>query len=301
MTRESLTFRPRPRKHPMRPEINCYEESAEFIKNRIREKFGDVKIEWGIILGSGLGDFADGVDGVVIPYSEIPHFPVSTVDYQKGELSAGCVEGKFVLCMNGRFHFYEGYEMWETAYPIGVFKRLGVDRMIITNAAGGIGYADPDVEPMKRGELVIVTDHIKFAQDSPSRGKSVFGNRFFDMQSVYDKDLRALAHKTAEKLGFRLREGVYAYMTGPQYETPAEIRALRLMGANLVGMSTVPEVISAAELGIRVLCVSCVTNLAAGVTGEAITSEEVIETTKRVHDRFDALLHGLISNPCNPL
>ena len=278
----------------MRPEIKCYEESADFIRRKIRERFGEVDIEWGVILGSGLGDFADGIDGVVIPYSEIPHFPVSTVDYQKGELSAGYVEGKFVLCMNGRFHFYEGYEMWETAYPIGVFKRLGVEKMIITNAAGGIGYADPDTEPMKRGELVVVTDHIKLAQDSPSRGSSVFGNRFFDMQKVYDRELRALARETAERLGFRLREGVYAYMTGPQYETPAEIRALRLLGANLVGMSTVPEVISAAELGIRVLCISCVTNLAAGVTGEAITSEEVIETTKRVHDRFDALLHEIM-------
>ena len=268
-----------------------YRESADFISERI----GGEKPDAALILGSGLGDFADRLEGqIVIPYREIPHFPISTVSYQKGELVFGRLNGKKILAMNGRFHYYEGWEMWQTAYPVGVFKLLGIDTMIVTNAAGGIGYSDG--RSMRPGDLVCVTDQIKLAPMSPLRGANIeeFGPRFFDMQSVFDKNLVALAHEVAAAQGFELLDGVYAYMSGPQYETPAEIRALGILGANLVGMSTVAENIFAAQLGIRVLCVSCVTNMAAGITGAAITEDEVVEVASSISSKFEALIGGVI-------
>lgn len=268
-----------------------YRESADFISERI----GGEKPDAALILGSGLGDFADRLEGqIVIPYREIPHFPISTVSYQKGELVFGRLNGKKILAMNGRFHYYEGWEMWQTAYPVGVFKLLGIDTMIVTNAAGGIGYSDG--RSMRPGDLVCVTDQIKLAPMSPLRGANIeeFGPRFFDMQSVFDKKLVALAHEVAAAQGFELLDGVYAYMSGPQYETPAEIRALGILGANLVGMSTVAENIFAAQLGIRVLCVSCVTNMAAGITGAAITEDEVVEVASSISSKFEALIGGVI-------
>ena len=264
-----------------------YVESANYIKNRLPDT-PDVAI----ILGSGLGDYADTLEEtLVIPYAEIPHFPVSTVSYQKGELVYGRLGKKKVLAMNGRFHYYEGYEMWQTAYPIGVFKLLGVRHLIITNAAGGVD------ENLRLGDLVCVRDHIKLAPDSPSRGENIaeFGPRFFDMQSVYDKGLAHLAHEKAAELGFELKDGVYGYMAGPQYETPAEIRMLRLMGATVVGMSTVAEVIFAAQCRLPVLCISCVANMAAGVTGAAITESEVLETGRLISGRFKSLVSAVIS------
>jgi len=274
---------------------NDYRESADYIKGIIREK-PDIAI----ILGSGLGSFCELLsDTVAVHYSEIPNFPVSTVSYQKGELVFGKLydsDGGFkkVLCMNGRFHYYEGWEMWQTAYPIGVFKLLGIEKMIITNAAGGIGFTDG--RRMAPGDLVLISDTIKLAPDSPLRGANIaeFGQRFFDMQSVLDKELRALAHNCAKDLGFSLDEGVYAYMAGPQYETPAEIRMLKLLGANLVGMSTVPEIIFAAQLGIKVLGISCVTNMAAGITGAALTEEEVCDTAAASGERFKALVSAVV-------
>ncbi len=276
--------------------VEAYRESAGYISGVIKEK-PDIAI----ILGSGLGEFADTLcDKTVIKYRDIPNFPVSTVSYQKGELVFGTLAGengeeKKVLCMNGRFHYYEGWEMWQTAYPIGVFKLLGIEKMIITNAAGGIGYNDD--RTLSPGDLVCVTDHIKLAPDSPMRGANMpeFGERFFDMQSVYDKELRSLAVASAKKIGFTLKEGVYAYMAGPQYETPAEIRALKILGANLVGMSTVAEVIAAAQAGIRVLCISCVSNMAAGITGAALTEKEVCDTAASIGEKFKALLTDVIS------
>ncbi len=269
-----------------------YRESADYIKARL----GGRVPEFAMILGSGLGDFADNLSNpTVIPYEEIPHFPTSSAPGHAGMLVVGELEGKCVLVMKGRFHYYEGWEMWQTAYPIGVFSLLGIGKMIITNAAGGIGYNDG--REMEPGNLVLVTDQIKLAPMSPLRGANIeeFGERFFDMQSVFDKDLRTLAHKVAERSGFELLEGVYAYMSGPQYETPAEIRALKILGANLVGMSTVAEVIFAAQLGIRVLCVSCVSNLAAGITGEAITEKEVLDITARNAEKLKALLSGVVA------
>ena len=275
--------------------FNDYKESAAYIAERI-----GTTPDIAVILGSGLGEFAERLeDAITIPYREIPHFPTSTVSYQKGVLVFGRINyedgtSKSVLAMNGRFHYYEGWEMWQTAYPIGVFKLLGVEKMIITNAAGGIGYNDDrTIEP---GDLVCVTDHIKFAPDSPMRGANIpeFGERFFDLQSVYDKSLQKLAKECAAKRGFTLKAGVYAYMAGPQYETPAEIRALKSLGANLVGMSTVAEVIFAAQVGIKVLCISCVSNMAAGITGAALTEQEVLDTAATISERFKTLLKDVI-------
>jgi len=240
-----------------------------------------------------LGGYAELLDkAVAVKYSDIPHFPVSTVSYQKGELVCGLRDGKPVLAMNGRFHFYEGWEMWQTAYPIGVFKLLGIKKLIITNAAGGIST---DYRP---GDLVAVTDHIKLSPDSPLRGANIpeFGERFFDMQHVYDRQLLALAKAKASELGFELKEGVYGYMAGPQYETPAEIRMLRALGATVVGMSTVAEVIFAAQCRIPVLCISCVSNMAAGITGAAITEEEVLETGRLVSRRFTSLVDAVVAS-----
>ena len=271
-------------------EFSDYRESADYIRAKI-----NAAPDIAIILGSGLGEFADRLeDRIVIPYREIPHFPVSTVSYQKGELVFGRLGESHVLAMNGRFHYYEGWEMWQTAYPVGVFKLLGIDKMIITNAAGGIGYND--TRTLRPGDLVCVTDQIKLAPMSPLRGPNIeeFGSRFFDMQSVFDRELRQIAEEVAATQGFALKEGVYAYMAGPQYETPAEIRALKLLGANLVGMSTVAENIFAAQLGIRVLCISCVSNMAAGITGAAITEEEVLDVTSEISEKFKALLTGVI-------
>lgn len=269
-------------------ELGAYIESANYIKAK-NGGTADVAV----ILGSGLGVFADAVtDKIVIPYADIPNFPRSTVSYQRGELVCGTVEGRRVLVMNGRFHYYEGYEMWETAYPVGVFKLLGVRKLIITNAAGGIS------DKYRLGDLVSVRDHIKLTADSPCRGANIseFGDRFFDMQRVYDMGLNMLAQRKARELGIELKEGVYGFMSGPQYETPAEINMLRIMGATLVGMSTVAEVILAAQCRIPVLCLSCVTNMAAGITGTSITEKEVLETGKVISQKFRTLLSSVIGS-----
>lgn len=276
----------------MKAVYSDYVESAEYIRSKITEA-GQKMPKLAIILGSGLGCYADTLeDPVTIPYKDIPHFPVSTVSYQKGELVCGLRGNVPVLAMNGRFHYYEGWEMWQTAYPIGVFKLLGIEKLIITNAAGGIST---DYRP---GDLVAITDHIKLSPDSPVRGANIpeFGERFFDMQDVYDKSMIALAKRKAEELGFTIKEGVYGYMSGPQYETPAEIRMLGMLGATVVGMSTVAEVIFSAQCKLPVLCISCVSNMAAGITGAAITEEEVLETGKVVSERFTALVDALVAS-----
>lgn len=266
--------------------IEHYRESAEYIRARIPGT-----PDFGVVLGSGLGAFADTLTGAVeIPYGDIPHFPVSTNPAHKGKMIVGYVGERLVLCMSGRFHYYEGWAMWQTAYYVGVLKLLGVGRLIITNAAGGVN------ERLRPGDIVCVRDHLKLGIDSPMRGQNIpeLGIRFFDMQHVYDRDLAALAHACAEAQGFSLTDGVYAFMGGPQYETPAEIRMLRILGADTVGMSTVPEVIAAAHCGIAVLCLSAVTNMAAGITGAVITDDEVLETGAMIRDRFVGLLSAVI-------
>ena len=269
-----------------------YKKSADFIKQKLPE-IPDAAV----ILGSGLGGYADDlINPVIIKYEDIPNFPKSTVANHKGELIFGAVpdsekeDYKPVLVMNGRFHYYEGYQMEDTAYPIGVFYLLGIRNIIITNAAGGINLT------FHPGDLVCVHDHIKLTGECPVRGANIpeFGARFFDMQSVYSKELTEKAKQCAINLGFALKDGVYAYMSGPQYETPAEIRMLRTLGADLVGMSTVAEVIQAAQCNIKVLCISCVTNYAAGIKNEPLSHEEVVEAGEEISWKFKKLIDSIL-------
>lgn len=263
-------------------------ESAAFIHQKC--SFGP-KI--GIVLGSGLGGFSKEVENpVTISYDEIPGFPISTNTAHEGKMYIGKLENKDVIILSGRFHFYEGWGMEDAAYYVRVFKLLGVEKLIVTNAAGCI---NTDFE---EGSLMCVADHINFTGLSPCRGAndSRFGERFFDMSEAYSRRLRALAHDCADKLQITLHDGVYALMTGPQYETPAEIRALRLLGADAVGMSTVPEVIEAAHCGIETLCISCLTNYAAGISKTPLSDEEVVKTAAQTSVKFQALLKEVIKN-----
>lgn len=266
--------------------LKDYIESADYIKNII----GDVP-DVCIVLGSGLGKFTEKTDVICeIPYSDIPHFKSSTALGHSGKLIYGKVQDKKVLMMSGRFHYYEGYEFSDTAFPIRVMKLLGTKNLIVTNAAGGIN------KNFSKGALMLICDHIKFFSDSPVRGKNIeeFGEKFFDMSNAYDKDLRATAKETAKELGITLHEGVYAYMPGPQYETPAEIRALSILGADAVGMSTVAEVITAAQCGLRTMGISCITNMASGVTDEILSGQEVVEVANMVYNEFSNLIYNII-------
>src|SRR5580658_6073392 len=245
----------------------------------------------GCVLGSGLGAFADEVEErVEIPYSEIPGWPVSTAVGHAGKLILGKVDGTPVAVMAGRAHFYEGYSIQQVVFPTRVLGALGVKSLLLTNAAGGIHPG------FKQGCLVLLCDHINLQGTNPLVGPNDerFGPRFPDMSEAYSREFRELAHSAARELGIELYEGVYAGLSGPSYETPAEIRYLRTIGADLVGMSTVPEAIVASHMGIRVLGISCVTNMAAGILDQPITSEEVLETGQRVAKQFAALLRALI-------
>lgn len=247
--------------------------------------------EIGIILGSGLGDYAEALeDAVKLPYSEIPGFPRSTVAGHAGMWCCGTLYGKRVVMMQGRFHYYEGYGMKDVTLPVRVMQKIGVKTLIVTNAAGGVnlGYHP--------GELMVIGDIFSMTAQNPLIGPNLdaFGPRFPDMSCAFDKELRALAHECANEQGFALREGVYAQMTGPTYETPAEIRMLRTLGADAVGMSTVPEVVVARHGGMRVLGVSCITNMAAGILDQPLNHAEVTETANRVKGQFRALLDAVV-------
>ena len=260
-------------------------------KAYIESKTKDMKIYAGLVLGSGLGDMADEIKNpVVINYRDIPNFPVSTVPGHKGRLVIGELEGRNVLCMQGRFHFYEGYEMDQVVFPIQVMKMLGIERLILTNAAGCVNKA------WKPGTLMLINDHIKLAPQSPMRGpnEDELGLRFFDMSRAYDPELLKVAKREAEKLGIPVTEGVYMFFSGPNFETPAEIRAARVLGADAVGMSTVPEVIAAAHCGLRTLGISCMTNMAAGILDQPLGHDEVLETGLRVKGQFSALIRAIV-------
>ena len=249
------------------------------------------KADIGVILGSGLGDYAEALeDAVRLPYSEIPGFPRSTVAGHAGMWCCGTLYGKRVVMMQGRFHYYEGYGMKDVTLPVRVMQKIGVKTLIVTNAAGGVnlGYHP--------GELMVIGDMFSMTAQNPLIGPNLdaFGPRFPDMSCAFDKELRALAHECANEQGFALREGVYAQMTGPTYETPAEIRMLRTLGADAVGMSTVPEVIVARHGGVRVLGISCITNMAAGILDQPLNHAEVTETANRVKGQFRSLLDGII-------
>lgn len=267
--------------------IKKLEESKKYIV----EKIGSRKPELGIVLGSGLGGLGDEVDdAVIIPYKDIPNFPVSTAPGHKSRLIIGKLEGKEVICMQGRFHFYEGYGMDEVVFPIQLMHMLGCENLLLTNAAGCVN------KDWKPGDLMIISDHIKLCAESPMRGPNPaeLGVRFFDMGNTYNKDLRALAKKLAGQLGIEVREGVYQYFTGPQYETAAEIRFARTCGADAVGMSTVPEAIAASHMRMKTLGISCLTNMAAGILDQPLDENEVIETAQKVTKSFTALVKKII-------
>ncbi|CDQ19428.1 purine-nucleoside phosphorylase [Halobacillus karajensis] len=245
----------------------------------------------GLILGSGLGVLADEIKNpTTIPYSEIPHFPESTVSGHKGQLVVGELEGRQVIAMQGRFHYYEGYDMKQVTFPVRVMKALGIETLFVTNAAGGIN------KDFKPGNLMIITDHINNMGDSPLIGPNDenLGPRFPDMSEAYDRDLIVHAKQSAERLNLDIQEGVYVGNTGPAYETGAEIRMLRTLGGDAVGMSTVPEVMVANHAGIRVLGISCISNMAAGILDQPLTHDEVIETTAQVREDFLGFVKDLL-------
>lgn len=260
-------------------------ETLQETTARLRE-MGIGEVEFGLILGSGLGELADEITNpVVIPYHEIPHFPVSTVVGHAGQLVYGELAGKKVLAMQGRFHYYEGHSMQTVTYPVRVMAALGAHSMIVTNACGGVN------ESFQPGDLMLITDQINYMGDNPLIGANdeELGPRFPDMSNAFDKDYRETAERVAREKGLHLKEGVYMAFSGPTYETPAEVRFARTAGADAVGMSTVPEVIVAVHNGLRVLGVSCITNLAAGMQA-SLNHEEVVETTNRVKAEFKALI-----------
>ena len=262
------------------------ERAAKFIlaKTKLRPRIG-------VVLGSGLGAFANELAGAArIDYKIIPHFPRSTAIGHAGRMVIGKVGDVPVAAMQGRVHLYEGYTQHEVIFPMRVMSRMGIRAALITNAAGGINLQ------FKQGCLVVLRDHINLQGTNPLIGPNEerFGVRFPDMTQVYWKSYQDVALQEGKRLGVEMAHGVYAALTGPSYETPAEIRYLRVIGADLVGMSTVPEVIAAAHLGIRVLGISCVTNMAAGILDQPITTEEVLETGERVKADFVALLRAVI-------
>jgi purine-nucleoside phosphorylase len=264
-----------------------YKRSAEYILEKI-----DFKPEIGLVLGSALGSLSEEIeDKVVIEYKDIPNFLVSTVKSHAGKLILGKLRGKNIVCMSGRFHYYEGYDFEQLSIPIRVFKLLGVHTVILTNAAGAI-----NTEYMP-GDIMIIKDHIKLTGASPARGTNIeeLGPRFFDVSDMYTKELRNLTKVCASELDIELKEGVYFFATGPQFETPAEIRAMRMLGGDTVGMSTVTEAITAAHCGVKVLGLSLVTNMAAGVLDQPITSEEVDESGRLASSKLKKLVRGIIS------
>jgi purine-nucleoside phosphorylase len=262
------------------------QEAAVALEARLRDR-----PRIAAILGSGLGAFGESLDGAAaIPYESIPHWPASNVVGHAGKLVAGTCRGHRVLALSGRAHFYEGHSLQTVTFATRVLGLLGVKTLIVTNAAGGINTR------FGQGALMLIDDHINLLGANPLIGPNDkrFGRRFPDMSEVYSKRLRALAGEAAAAAGIPLEHGVYIAVTGPSYETPAEIRAFRTMGADAVGMSTVPEAIVARHMGLEVLGVSCISNMAAGILPQPLTEEEVIETTSRVRASFVALLEGVI-------
>lgn len=263
---------------------------AEQAVRTIRARAAD-EARVAVVLGSGLGGFADEFEPAVkIPYSQIPGFAVSTVEGHAGSLVIGVVEGVPVVAMQGRVHFYEGYSMEEVTFPIRTFKLLGIKTLLLTNAAGGI-----DVE-LSQGALMVISDHLNLMGSNPLRGPNDerFGPRFPDLSEVYSRDLQNMAVEEARALGIEIRRGIYAALSGPSYETPAEIHMLRSFGADAIGMSTVPEAIVARQMGMEVLGISCITNMAAGISETPINHEEVMETAARVRVAFTQLLRRIV-------
>ena len=260
-----------------------YQASAAYLK----EKLGSFQPKVAMVLGSGLGYLGDVVEHpIVVPYADIPHFKHSTAPGHKGQLVFGRLAGKDVAVMQGRMHHYEGYSYEEVSYAVRVLRLLGCETLFVTNAAGGVNWT------FKAGDLMLITDQIKIFMESPLRGENLpeFGPRFPDSSYLYTPKLQDLARKQARKLDMDLKEGVYMYFPGPQYETPAEIRMARALGADAVGMSTAPEVITAAHCGMEILGFTLVSNMAAGVLPQPLSEKEVLDAAAAARDRFSALV-----------
>ncbi|MHB1391775.1 MAG: purine-nucleoside phosphorylase [Clostridia bacterium] len=249
--------------------------------------------EIALILGSGLGEMAEEAEKkIIIDYKDIPNFPVSTVQGHKGRLVFGTIRGRKVVFMQGRFHYYEGYKMEDVVFPVWVFKALGVEKLIVTNAAGGVNLG------FNPGDLMLIKDHINYTNNNPLIGPNLeaFGPRFPDMSEAYSKELADLVRVSASENDIKLQEGTYVFLSGPSYETPAEIRACRILGADAVGMSTVPEVVAANHCGIKTAGISCITNMAAGILDQPLNHKEVMETADRVKEKFSKLIKSVIEN-----
>ena len=260
-----------------------YQRSAD----AIRAKIGSFQPQVAMILGSGLGYLGDIVENpIVVPYGEIPNFKVSTAPGHKGQLVFGTLEGKNVAVMQGRMHHYEGYSYEEVSYAVRVLRLLGCSTLIVTNAAGCIN------RDWKAGDLMLIADHMKFFMESPLRGENLpeFGVRFPDASHLYTPALRDMARQTAAELGIGLREGIYMYFPGPQYETPAEIRAARVLGADAAGMSTAPEVITAGHCGMQVLGFTLLSNMAAGILDQPLSEQEVLDAAEAAREKFSRLV-----------
>ncbi|NLL05220.1 MAG: purine-nucleoside phosphorylase [Clostridiaceae bacterium] len=262
------------------------QEIAQFIKSKL-----NCEPQIAITLGSGLGSLVGDIkNSVEIDYKDIPGFPLSTVEGHEGKLVCGKIGNKPVIAMKGRFHYYEGYDISQVVIAIRVFKLLGINDLLVTNAAGGINKC------FSPGDLMIIRDHISLFAPSPLRGKNFdeFGARFPDMSEAYSKELRGLLKKASAELGINMQEGVYVFAKGPMYETPSEIRALNVLGADAVGMSTVPEVIAARHAGMNVMGISCITNMASGILNQPLNHEEVIQTAKQAEKNFTCVVKKVI-------
>lgn len=263
-------------------------EARDYIKKHV-----DYTPEIGLILGSGLGVMGEEVENkIIINYSDIPNFPISTVEGHKSRFIFGTLNNKKVAVMQGRFHFYEGYKMQEVVFPVWVMKALGISKLIVTNAAGGVNMS------FTPGDLMLINDHINFAGINPLMGQNIeeFGPRFPDMSNAYNKEFLNIAKKCAESNGISIQEGTYMMFTGPNYETPAEIRMSRVLGGDAVGMSTVPEVMTANHSGMKVLGISCITNMAAGILNMPLNHQEVIDTADKVKTKFVTLVKEIVKN-----
>jgi len=269
--------------------MDCHEQISQAVAF-IREK-SRVTPQTGVVLGSGLGEFADTlVEKTVIEYADIPHFRKVSVSGHAGRLILGRIGTSFVAVLQGRYHYYEGHDIGDVVFPVRVLAALGIRSLLLTNAAGGIGN---ELQP---GDLVIIRDHINLMGVNPLRGRNDerLGPRFPDMSAVYDPDFQEVIADAQRGLGLTVKKGVYAGLIGPSYETPAEIRMLKTLGADTVGMSTVPEAICARHMGVRVAGISCVTNLAAGISKQPLNHAEVTETAERVKKDFTRLLNLVI-------
>lgn len=261
-------------------------EAQGYIESKL-----DEKPVMGLVLGSGLGILADEIESPIrIKYNEIPHFPVSTVEGHAGQFVVGKLNGKTVIAMQGRFHYYEGYSMKEITFPVRVMKAIGVEHLILTNAAGGVN------KTFSAGDLMLITDHINITGASPLMGKNEdeLGPRFPDASNIYDKDFNRCILEEAKNMGINLKEGVYFYNTGPAYETPAEVKLAAILGGDAVGMSTAPEALVAAHASLKVTGISCITNMAAGIQATALNHEEVVETANLVKKTFIALVKKIV-------